>query len=53
MCKVDDKRVHKCLMVPPIGGPSRFLTRMVRPLELVDIGEGRVNEAAQRIAFRD
>ena len=53
MRKADDKGMHKGLMALAIGGPSGSEAGMMVMLELVDIGEGRVNEPAQRIAFRD
>jgi hypothetical protein len=51
--KVDNKRVHKGLAALAIGGPSDSDVGMMSLLELVDVSEGRVNESAQRVGFRN
>lgn len=40
-------------MALAIGGPSGFEPGMMSLLELIDVGERRVSETAQSIAFRD
>jgi hypothetical protein len=51
--KVDDKRVHKALTALAIGGPAGSDAQMMSLLESIDVGEGRANESAERVAFRD